>query len=248
MDTKALFAVLLVAGLLGGFSINEYLIEEENGNLFSENDPEEPIEQVVVGGEAPDFTLTDTNGTEFNLSDYEGEKVLVLEFTSMKCGTCKSFEKNEIKSYCNDSMPEDVESEQTLVFLNGPEFGAVYTALLPEIHNEVGPKRVILLSGVPEVTLKRTGTNSLDLHIPNGWFYRGVLVFKPTKSFEVGEKIDRGHYSAEVLEVTSQGDPSLVRFQLEKNLNRFQNNFYDNFFNPTVFNPPFTKSTTCGIN
>ena len=39
----------------------------------------------------------------------EGEKVLVLEFTSMKCGTCKSFEKNEIKSYCNESMPEDVE-------------------------------------------------------------------------------------------------------------------------------------------
>ena len=109
MDTKALFAVLLVAGLLGGFSINEYLIDEENGNLFSENDSEEPIEQVVVGGEAPDFTLTDTNGTEFNLSDYEGEKVIVLEFTSMKCGTCKSFEKNEIKSYCNESLPEDVE-------------------------------------------------------------------------------------------------------------------------------------------
>ena len=79
MDTKALFAVLLVAGLLGGFSINEYLIDEENGNLFSENDSEEPIEQVEVGGEAPDFALTDTDGNEFNISDYEGEKVLVLE-------------------------------------------------------------------------------------------------------------------------------------------------------------------------
>ena len=96
MDTKALFAVLLVAGLLGGFSINEYLIKE-------------PIEQVEVCGEAPDFTLTDTDGNEFSLSDYEGEKVLVLEFTNMNCGTCKSFEKNEIKSYCNESMPEDVE-------------------------------------------------------------------------------------------------------------------------------------------
>ena len=109
MDTKALFAVLLVAGLLGGFSINEYLIDEENGNLFSENDSEEPIEQIEVGNEAPDFALTDTDGNEFNLSDYEGEKVLVLEFTNMNCGTCKNFEKNEIKSYCNDSMPEDVE-------------------------------------------------------------------------------------------------------------------------------------------
>ena len=109
MDTKVLFSVLLVAGILGGFSINEYLIDEENGNLFSENNAEEPIEQIGVGNEAPDFALTDTDGNEFNLSDYEGEKVLVLEFTNMNCGTCKNFEKNEIKSYCNDSMPEDVE-------------------------------------------------------------------------------------------------------------------------------------------
>ena len=31
MDTKALFAVLLVAGLLGGFSINEYLSMRKMG-------------------------------------------------------------------------------------------------------------------------------------------------------------------------------------------------------------------------
>ena len=95
MDTKVLFSVLLVAGILGGFSINEYLIDEENGNVFSENNAEEPIEQVEVGNEAPDFALTDTDGNEFNLSDYEGEKVLVLEFTNMNCGTCKNFENNE---------------------------------------------------------------------------------------------------------------------------------------------------------
>ncbi len=104
MDTKALFAILLVAGIIGGFSINEYLIDEESGDLFAE----EPIGPVEVGNEAPDFTLADTDGNEFNLSDYEGEKVLVLEFMNMNCGTCKNFEKNEMKSYCNDSMPEDV--------------------------------------------------------------------------------------------------------------------------------------------
>ena len=109
MDTKVLFSVLLVAGILGGFSINEYRIDEDNGNVFSENNAEEPIEQVEVGSEAPDFALTDTDGNEFNLSDYEGEKVIVLEFMNMNCGTCKNFEKNEIKSYCNESMPEDVE-------------------------------------------------------------------------------------------------------------------------------------------
>ena len=55
MDTKVLFSVLLVAGILGGFSINEYLIDEENGNVFSENNAEEPIEQIEVGNEAPDL-------------------------------------------------------------------------------------------------------------------------------------------------------------------------------------------------
>jgi len=98
MDTKTLFGVLLVAGILGGFSINTYMNDDVLGN---------DIVDIKVGSEAPDFTLTDTEGNEFNLSDYEGEKVLVLEFMNMNCGTCKNFEKDAIKSYCNESMPED---------------------------------------------------------------------------------------------------------------------------------------------
>ena len=100
MDTKTLFVVLLVAGILGGFSINTYM----NDDVL-----EKDIVDIKVGSEAPDFSLTDTEGNEFSLSDYEGEKVLVLEFMNMNCGTCKNFEKNEMKSYCNESMPEDVE-------------------------------------------------------------------------------------------------------------------------------------------
>ena len=109
MDTKALFAVLLVAGILGGFSINNYLMEEDITDMKTDDNVANNVEPVEVGNEAPDFTLTDTEGNEFNLSDYEGEKVLVLEFMNMNCGTCKNFEKNTMKSYCNESMPEDVE-------------------------------------------------------------------------------------------------------------------------------------------
>jgi peroxiredoxin len=94
MDTKTLFVLVLVAGIVGGFSINNYMNDDSLEN---------------VGSEAPDFTLTDTEGNEFNLSDYEGEKVVVLEFMSMSCGTCKNFEENTLKSYCNESMPDDVE-------------------------------------------------------------------------------------------------------------------------------------------
>ena len=100
MDTKTLFVILLVAGILGGFSINTYM----NDDVLENN-----IVDIRVGSEAPDFTLTDTEGNKFNLSDYEGEKVVVLEFMSMSCGTCKNFEENALKSYCNETMPEDVE-------------------------------------------------------------------------------------------------------------------------------------------
>ena len=93
MDTKTLFVVLLVAGILGGFALNN--------SLFNAT--------IEVGAEAPDFTLVDSSGNEFSLSDFEGEKVIVLEFMNMRCDTCKNFEENSLKSYCNDTMPEDVE-------------------------------------------------------------------------------------------------------------------------------------------
>ena len=93
MDTKTLFTVVLVAGIVGGFALNN--------SLFNAT--------IEVGAEAPDFTLMDPDGNEFSLSDFEGEKVVVLEFMNMRCGTCKNFEENSLKSYCDDTMPEDVE-------------------------------------------------------------------------------------------------------------------------------------------
>ena len=101
MDTRTLFGALLVAGIIGGFSINGY---------FMDNGTEDNITDLEVGNEAPDFTLTDREGNSFNLSDFENEKVVVLEFMNMGCGSCHNFEKEVLKSYCNTTtMPEDVE-------------------------------------------------------------------------------------------------------------------------------------------
>ena len=101
MDTKTLFGVLLIAGIIGGFSVNSY---------FMDNETEDNIIDIKVGSEAPDFTLTDSEGNSFNLSDFENEKVVVLEFMNMGCGSCHNFEKEVLKSYCNaTTMPEDVE-------------------------------------------------------------------------------------------------------------------------------------------
>ena len=101
MDTKTLFGVLLIVGIVGGFSIYSYFMDNETieNNFFD----------VEVGNEAPNFTITDTEGNSFNLSDFENEKVVVLEFMNMGCGSCHNFEKNVLKSYCNNTtMPEDV--------------------------------------------------------------------------------------------------------------------------------------------
>ena len=101
MDTKTLFGVLLVAGIVGGFSINSYFMNNET--------IEDNIIDVEVGNEAPNFAITDTEGNSFNLSDFENDKVVVLEFMNMGCGSCHNFEKNVLKSYCNNTtMPEDV--------------------------------------------------------------------------------------------------------------------------------------------
>ena len=102
MDTKTLFGALLVAGVLGGFAINGFFMDDES--------LEDNITDVKVGSEAPDFALRDSKGNSFNLSDFENEKVVVLEFMNMGCGSCHSFEKDVLKSYCNSTtMPEDVE-------------------------------------------------------------------------------------------------------------------------------------------
>ena len=69
--------------------------------------------------------------------------------------------------------------EDTFIFVNGLEFGAVYTSMLPVIFEEVGPKRVILLSSSPDVNVMRKGPNQLELDVPNGWFYKGAVIFSP---------------------------------------------------------------------
>jgi len=100
MDTKYLVALLLIAGIIGGF-VNNYI-----GNYYSN----EAVEEVEVSNQAPDFTLTNIDGNDFNISDFKGKKVIVLEFMNTGCGTCHNFEKNILKNYYNNTtMPADVE-------------------------------------------------------------------------------------------------------------------------------------------
>ena len=52
----------------------------------------------LVGKAAPDFTLTDTKGNKFTLSEYKTDKYIVLDFWGTWCGPCKH-EIPELKAY-----------------------------------------------------------------------------------------------------------------------------------------------------
>ena len=58
----------------------------------------------MIGGEsdAPDFTLKDTEGKTFSLSDYEGEKVVVLDFMFTTCPPCEKFVDDALEPYSKE--------------------------------------------------------------------------------------------------------------------------------------------------
>ncbi len=77
---SALFGMLLIAGLIAGCGSGS-----DTGPADKADTPNEPAPATAtVGKPAPDFTLTDANGTEHSLSDYAGEFV-VLEWVNFGC-------------------------------------------------------------------------------------------------------------------------------------------------------------------
>ncbi len=77
----------------------------------------------MIGGDnnAPDFTLEDTEGVTFSLSDYEGEKVVILDFMFSTCEPCEKFVKEALKPYSNKMDKGDVAILSVSVFGNDDE-------------------------------------------------------------------------------------------------------------------------------
>lgn len=62
---------------------------------------------ATVGSLAPDFTLVDTEGNIFNLSDYRGELVLI-EMMATWCGVCKNMADGALMAINNDVNDGDL--------------------------------------------------------------------------------------------------------------------------------------------
>ena len=77
----------------------------------------------MIGGDnnAPDFTLKDTEGTTFSLSDYEGEKVVILDFMFSTCEPCEKFVKEALEPYSEKMDSDDVAILSVSVFGNDDE-------------------------------------------------------------------------------------------------------------------------------
>jgi len=77
----------------------------------------------MIGGDnnAPDFTLKDTDGTSFSLSDYEGEQVVILDFMFSTCEPCEKFVKEALGPYSEKMDNDDVAILSVSVFGNDDE-------------------------------------------------------------------------------------------------------------------------------
>jgi hypothetical protein len=108
-------------------------------------------------------------------------------------------------------------AEQTFVFVNGNDFPVVYTRLIRLIGGEApAPRRVVQLGAMTTVnTVHREDERTLVITSRGGFLalYVDRLLASPERSFDVGERIERPDYLAEIRSITPDGRPSVVAFR-----------------------------------
>lgn len=132
----------------------------------------------MIGGDnnAPDFTLTDTEGSTFSLSDYEGEKIVILDFMFTTCEPCKKLVKDALRPYSNKMDKDKVEILSVSVFGNDDESklrdyakSHDWRHALGDIDGEIeiayevsGTPKIFIIDANGEITFSHTGLMSLE--------------------------------------------------------------------------------------
>jgi len=68
--------------------------------------------------EAPDFTLRDTEGKYFNISDYEGNDTLVLFFMFITCPSCEIFADRVLDDYFTTINSEECDCNISILSIS----------------------------------------------------------------------------------------------------------------------------------
>ena len=132
----------------------------------------------MIGGDnnAPDFTLTDTEGSSFSLSDYEGEKVVILDFMFTTCEPCEKFVKDALEPYSEKMDKDDIEILSVSVFGNDDENKLRNYAKNHEwrhalgdtngdieiAYDVIGTPKIFIIDENGEITFSQIGPMSLD--------------------------------------------------------------------------------------
>lgn len=132
----------------------------------------------MIGGDnnAPDFTLTDTEGSTFSLSDYEDEKVVILDFMFTTCEPCEKFVKDALEPYSKKMDNDDIVIISVSVFGNDDENKLRNYAKNHEwrhalgdtngdieiAYDVIGTPKIFIIDENGEITFSQIGPMSLD--------------------------------------------------------------------------------------
>lgn len=121
-----------------------------------------------------------------------------------------------------ESPKDPAISDQTLIHVNGNDFLVLFTWIIREVEGAApNPRRLAQLSSLFSTqTVRREDGKTLVIGSPDGFLRHSVdrILASRTRTFHVGERIERPDFTAEVRSVMPDGRPREVAFLFKRNL------------------------------
>jgi hypothetical protein len=107
-----------------------------------------------------------------------------------------------------------------VVLLSGIEFATAYVPVIRALQQEPAPGAVVLLATASaSLHVERPDARTLLVRSPEGWLARTAeQLFRDDTPFRVGERFSRPDHEIEVVEITDDGRPAVVRFTFDRSV------------------------------